>query len=955
MPGVNERTQSETVSFGPFKLSFSKRLLEKDGKPHPLGARALDILIVLAQRAGDVVSNREILGRVWANCVVEDGNLRFHVAALRKALGDGQSDARYVINVPGRGYCLVAPVTQIIEPNDIAAGVMIRPLRVPPSLVRMLGRDVDVGQISGELLARRFVTIVGPGGIGKTSVAVEVCHRLVATFHGAIHFVDLSTLRDGRLVISALSSAAGFTFDPDHALDSLVSSLADQPTLFVLDSCEHVIDDLAALAEAVFRRSPEAYILATSRESLRVRGEHIYRLLPLECPPARASLTMTELLAYPAAQLFVELVDSHTYHELGDADTPAIVGICRKLDGIPLAIELAAGRVDAYGIDGVLELLNSRFELLWHGRRTAAPRHQTLQATLDWSYELLPVTEREVAQRLAVFVGSFTLDAARSVAAYGSLSEAHLVEALAELVARSFLMPSCGATPVQYRMLDTTRDYLLAKLLASNTFDAVAIRHAHYFRTLLERAFTEYDHRNMEDWLANYGPETGNVRAALDWTFSATGDANAGMELTVAAIPLWFQLSYADECRHRVHQAIASSAAGTERDAHSRQIMQLYAALGLSRTFTKGHAPQALLAWGKALEIAEQLDDREFRLESLWGLWYCHIGSGEYRAALDTAHHFHQLAGSPRDRYIGDRLIGVPLHCMGDHAIARRHIERSFQSEASAPVPSGSIRFRYGQPMTAGVILAQMLWLQGFPEQAQATARSSVEIARRSGHAISVCDALSQASCPVAMYVGDLAAAEQAIQSLFEHARLYSLEGWEVLGRCWHSALQIRRGELHAGLAMLHNEVAELRKVRFAFYTTGFMCTLAEGLAQAGDTIAALRIINDALERCQQREELWCIAELLRVKGVIMALAAQADADAADEYFRQALEWARKQGALSWELRAATSQARHWALNGREQSALAVLSPILARFTEGYASADLETARKLLAKLSFSS
>jgi predicted ATPase/DNA-binding winged helix-turn-helix (wHTH) protein len=950
MPGVNEHGTGETVCFGPYKLSFTKRLLEKDGKPHHLGARALDILIVLAEHAGDVVSNRELLARVWANSVVEDGNLRFHVAALRRALGDGQSEARYVINVPGRGYCLVAPVTQVVEGARPVLTRSVRPSNIPVALPRILGRDDVVQQICHELLSRRFVTIVGTGGIGKTSVAVTVCHHLSQNFGGAIHFVDLGALKDPRLVTSALSSALGLTFDPVEPVD-LVSSLSDQRILLVLDSCEHVVGYIASIAEAIYRYNPEIYILTTSRESLRVAGEHIYRLMPLDCPPEAASLSLQEILAYPAARLFVELVETHGPGHVRDTDTNMIGQICRKLDGIPLAIELAAGRVDAYSIEGLAKLLSIRFELLWHGRRTAVPRHQTLQATLDWSYDLLPAAERVVAQRLSIFVGNFTLDAARFVAAFGNVGDAELVEMLAELVARSFLMPDCSTSPMRYRMLDTTRDYLLIKLFESQTFDAVAIRHTHYVRTVLERAFTEYDSRNMEDWLANYGSEAGNVRAALDWAFSASGDVSAGTELTVAAIPLWFQLSYADECRHRVHQAIENTAEGPARNAHARNIMQLYAALGLSRTFTRGHAPQALLAWGKALEIAEDLGDQEFQLEALWGVWYCHIGSGEYRAALDSARRFDQLAESPGDRQISDRLIGVPLHCMGDHQIARRLIERSFVSRIALAVPSTSIRFRHGQPMTAGVILAQMLWLQGFPEQAMKTATTSVELARSSGHAISICDALSQASCPVAMYVGDLTAVEQAIQSLFEQARLYSLEGWAVLGRCWRSALLIRRGELEDGVPLLKYDLEELSTVRFAFYTTGFMGTLAEGLASAGETSAALRVINDALERCERREERWCLAELIRIKGVILSMGAGPGPSFAEECFLQSLDWARRQGALGWQLRTATSLAQHWSKSGRVESAAELLKSTYANFTEGFASADLQAARQSLAGL----
>src|SRR5580698_4193677 len=410
----------DVISFGPFDLCAPERLLKKTEKPVPLGGRAFDILIALAERAGEVVTHKELIERVWPDVNVEETNLRFHISALRKALGDGRDGARYISSVAGRGYCFVArikhPLTeQRAPPPGIADAERFK--KLPPPLSRMVGREDIVQTLSAELMLQRFVSIVGPGGIGKTTVAVSVAHRLLAGFEGAVFFVDLSVLNNPNLVPTAVASTLGFMAQAHDPLGSLLAFLSEKKVLLILDSCEHVIDTAAALAERVVSEAPQAHVLATSRETLRVRGEHVHLLHSLEGPPEDGGLTATEALAYPAAELFMERATASGYTlDLTDLDARIVARICRKLDGIALAIELVASRVGALGIRGTAELLDSRFRLLWQGRRTALPRHETLNAMLDWSYNLLSERDKLVLCCLSVFVGDFPLLAAYSVA-----------------------------------------------------------------------------------------------------------------------------------------------------------------------------------------------------------------------------------------------------------------------------------------------------------------------------------------------------------------------------------------------------------------------------------------------------------------------------------------------------------------------------------------------------------
>src|SRR5271168_1443840 len=463
---MNDRRNSQprdVLTFGPFSLFPAERLLKKADKPIALAGRALDILIALVERAGEIVTNKELNSAVGPDVVVEKGNLRFQMASLRKALGDGRDGARYVSNVAGRGYCFVALVTRSTAARTIPVtrtATAERVQRLPPRPARMVGRADTVRELARQLQVWRFVCIVGPGGIGKTTVAVSVAHTLIDGFHDAVFFIDLAALTDPQLVPTAVASALGLTVQTQDPLVGLLAFIGDRRILLVLDNCEHVISVAAALAERVVSEAPQAHILATSREALRVEGEHVHVLHSLECPPEDAGLTALQALRYPAAQLFMERAAASGHGAaLSDIDAPIVARSCRRLDGVALAIELAASSVGCLGIRGTAELLENRFSLLWHGRRTALPRHETLNAMLDWSYSLLSEREKLVLCRLSVFVGDFTRQAADSVASEREADEADVTDTVPSLVAKSLISAAVINQSTYYRLLDTTRAY----------------------------------------------------------------------------------------------------------------------------------------------------------------------------------------------------------------------------------------------------------------------------------------------------------------------------------------------------------------------------------------------------------------------------------------------------------------------------------------------------------------
>jgi predicted ATPase/DNA-binding winged helix-turn-helix (wHTH) protein len=455
---------TEGLSFGPFELLLSERLLTKGGVPVELGARALDILTVLISTPKDVVSKKELMSRVWPDVIVSEGSLRFHMASLRKALGDGKNGARYITTLAGRGYCFVAPISRSGDPDNVNAATPdnFHYAHLPSRLLRMVGRDGDVLNLTALLTSARFITIVGIGGVGKTTVAIAVAHNLMEDFAGAVLFADLGALSDPNLVAPSLALMLGLAVQSQDATSSLVAYLRDKRILLVLDTCEHLIGAVADLASRIFEAAADVHLLATSREALRVEGEHVYKLAPLACPPDDLKLTAAAAETFPAIQLFVERAGaSGARLELDDEDAMVVAGICRRLDGVALAIELAAGRVEAYGLRQTAALLDQRLTLLWQGQRNAPPRHQTLQATLDWSYGLLSELERVVLRRLATFAGKFSIDAALTVMTGAAVDQALVFGAIDSLVAKSMVATCPIGTMMRYRLLDTTRAYAL--------------------------------------------------------------------------------------------------------------------------------------------------------------------------------------------------------------------------------------------------------------------------------------------------------------------------------------------------------------------------------------------------------------------------------------------------------------------------------------------------------------
>ena len=940
------------LSFGPFHLVANERLLTKEGAPVELGSRALDILIVLICTPNEIVSKKDLMSRVWPDVIVEDGSLRFHMASLRKALGDGKDGARYITTLPGRGYCFVAPVSRPSSPRDDAPVVAANfpHANLPSRLSRMVGRDDDVLKLSAQLNASRFVTIVGAGGVGKTTVAVAVGHHLIEAFAGAVLFVDLGMLGNPDLVTTAVASMLGLSVQSDDATPNLIAYLRNKRILLILDTCEHLVEAVATLAASIIEAAPQVHILATSREALRVESEHIYRLDALACPPEDPGLTAAVVQTFPATQLFVErAVASGARLDVSDAEALIVASICRKLDGVALAIELTARRVESYGLQQTAALLDQRLTLLWLGSRTAPPRQKTLQATLDWSFGLLAELERVVLRRLAVFVGHFTLDAALEVVTSATLDRSTVFSAIDGLVAKSIVATRPVGAMMRYRLLDTTRAYVLEIEIDDAESTDLAVRHAAYYRRWLQQTGIEWPSLATGEERIPHFTAVNNVRAALEWCFGANGNTDIGVGLAAAAAPVFLAMSLLPECHRWSERAILAlddAALGGLDEMH------LQAALGVSLMFMRGGHNAARVALERSFAIAEERGAALDQVRLLGPLNMFHLRTGNFTTALQCAERCSAAAATVEDSVaiaLAHSILGISLHLRGDLADARAELEAALDG-APRSRRTTTIYLGFESKILAKAILARNLWLQGHPDQAVERARQAVEEAAAMDHSLTLAIALIWA-ISVFLWTGELQSAEAYIDMLVSRAESHSLAPYLLVGRGFKSEVAIRQGDARGGVESLQSSLQKLHAAPYELLTTELNLSLVGGLSAIGQVDEAISLIDESLGRVETNGNLLYIPELLRVKGTILLLLPEFNRDNAETCLLRALELSRRQGARAWELRTAIDLATLMAGRGEIDSARELLQPVFEHFVEGLGTADLKTAERLLATL----
>lgn len=901
--------------FGPFELHPERGRLLNAGVPVGLGSRALAILTLLAERAGAIVPVAEISAHVWPNLFVQDNNLRVHLTAIRRALRAAPGCQAEIINVPGRGYRLHADV--IVAPaGAAAASAALLPLPLPLAAAPLIGRDDCVAAVVNRVGRHRLVTLVGPGGIGKTSVALAALRALPPATPAC--FVDLSNCATIAHVATAAAAALQSPMGNDATPAILVDRLRDTALVLLLDNCEHLIEIVARVAETVLQSCPRVTLLATSREPLRITGEFQLQLHPLAVP-ALAD-TVAAIAATPAAALFVARTRAAADgFAIGAGNARHIAAICRSLDGLPLALELAAAAVPMVGLDALASGLTQRLSLLAFGRRTLA-RHESLDAMLDWSFELLSAAERGILATLGCFRASFDLAAAVQVAARDGVGEAETAQAVLRLAAKSLLVIEPADHAVAYRLLETTRVYARLKLDASGQAALAARRHALWVRGLLARAREDWLALERGAWWERYGNAIDDVRAALIWSLGEAGDRRLGVSLTLASAPLWIGLAQFAEYNRWLVQALATLEALGEAGGPEEIQLQL----GLCVLLFNADRPGAgfVRAATRVLRIGKTLGDPLARATGLWLLSGQRGIMGDHPAALALARQM--LPPAPPDpdpdlRTFARRVIALMTFRVGRLTEAAA-IGAELVANLSDRTAYGAV-LRYDHATVARGNHALTLAVQGRLDAARALILDAVADAARLRNPASFCYLLSSAACPIALWLGDDDLARDHAERLARTAADNRFTYMAELA-AWFAAIVDRRAGRPAHAAP--------RRPSLPHDTDMFITT------------CAALCTPDAVARVEARAPHWATAEILRAHGESRLRAG--DRAAATALFARALAIAEAQGSGLWALRAATALAR----TAAAADAVLMLTAALARIEGDERWYDVRAARALL-------
>ena len=904
-------------ALGECETDLGRRELRVLGSTVPVGGRAFEVIELLARSAGEIVTKDEFMDRIWPGAIVSENTLHVHAMAIRKALGPYRGLLK---TESRRGYRLLGDWT--VSRHDAAklpfgwhrmqVDRESTVTNFPAPVASLIGRSAAVARARDLMSAYRAVTLTGPGGIGKTSLALQAARGSIGEHPDGGWLVELASLSDPTLVPMAVARALRLLAGPDTVTsESIARTIGDQRLLLVLDNCEHLVGAVASLAETLVAHCASTTIVSTSRETLRISGECVYRVPPLAVPAAGRE-EADHILNHSAVELSIARTKALDQDFSPHADElPTIAAICRHLDGIPLAIEFAAANASTVGVQQVAAHLHDRFALLKHGRRTALPRHRTLRAMLDWSYDLLSEAEQRLLRHLGIFAGGFTIGAAAAVINAGGVDSSPVTEDIANLVAKSLVVLD-GDMASRWYLLETIRAYALEKLAENNERDGAALRHAAYFGALFPRAAPAPRASGSGNDRSDRFREIDNVRAALDWCFSADGDRTLGIDLTlgystdpssfVPAGGVW-------QSRDFLTSALGNAEASDDLEAQAR-ILQLF----YNHHSIRAERGRALAAAARLLQVANRIGDVA-------------------------------LSG------MANLLMGSALVLLGRPREAQEYLARYPKADDPALRRRGPFGFPVEHPALVRVYMSLVLWLRGFIDQSRSNVQASLDEPGVTDDPLLLFRLLYFGTCRIAPTTGDVAAAEQYIARLVEVATRINVPFWQTTERFASGRSMIERGEFAQGVALLNDAFDVCRRTGWRMTYSEFKGALATGLAGLGQLDKALTAVNEGLDDAVHGEHGYDIffAELLRIKGdILLGLGA---VTAVEESYREALNVARQQEALLWELRAALGLARLCVKQGRSSEAGQLVAQVYDRFTEGFETPDLRATTVFLDEL----
>ena len=923
-------------AFGPFELCVAQRSVSRSGERLAIGARAFDILTALVSRPGKLVSKDELMQAAWPDTTVADNSLAVHVAALRRVLGDEATGARYIANLAGRGYVFVAPVKNLEtgRPDAIdaaAAAATADADNLPLPLVHLIGREETIERLVRSCCERRLLCVVGPGGVGKTSAVLAVAAQLRPLFPDGVHFVDLAPVSDSQLVASAVAQVVGLTIGAGGAEITLAQHFKDRRALIVLDNCEHLIDVAAQVASGLLQRASAVHILATSREALSVPGEWVHRLEPLALPLEGEAESRDNILRFAAPQMFESVAAAATgSFAVTDTTAPIVAEICRRLDGLPLAIELAASRVSLFGVAGLLDRLDESLNVLSRRGRLATPRQQTLQATLEWSYRLLTPNEQRVLRRLSIFRGKFALNSALALSQTDDLAGADGAEHFVSLVAKSLVTVDGRSDPPVYRLTETTREFGMAKASDAGELEALSRSCAKHLLDLFSAP------TGGAGTMAATAPYlVDDLRRSAQWALDRDGDIRLGCDLIIASAHFWLGAALPAEFFRWATRAVQLATQLTPADADLE--MRLANILALA-DLENGLSDVAKTALNRALSLAENVGDAQQELISLCGLFqksggdlenemaaaYAErIGPAAVRASHPSPDLLHGSHATFAHFFLGEPVVSLQV---ADHWLARvpprtpgLHTPRPFELDPRISLLTSRCRSH---------------WICGGPNRALEDAKTALDEAAKLDHPPSYYLILTSGASAVALWRRDMPFAEELLNITTGYADSLQVEHWKI----WQRTLELALAPMRLEGERPPRSALATREMEILPYSRALLCTAHEAHHSGW------------LDQRMNREDpVWCREEFDRVRGVRLYASHGPSASVeAEQIIRGALTSSQAKGARGWALRAATSLAELLGDLGRGEEGQAILEREYGQFTEGFETHDLRLARSVL-------
>jgi len=707
---VTSGSDSVRYRFGRFELQPGERRLLADGVAAPLGGHALDLLILLAERSGHLVTKDDLLTHVWRQVVVEENTLQSHIAALRKVLGAGA-----IATVSGQGYRFVLEVERIDGAGPTQAPS--RKASFPRQLTSFIGREKEIAGISRLMGGTRLLTLTGAGGCGKTRLALKVAEHILDSYEDGGCFVEFAPLNDPTLIPQLVARAVSIKEQPGGDLfETLVGCLESRHLLLVLDNAEHLLDACAMFVESMLRRCARLVILVTSRERLGISGELTYRVPSLSVPSVQQGSAAEQSLGCEAAQLFIDRARLHRPDfEITPRSAASLTAICRRLDGIALAIELAASRIRTMSLEELGRHLDDRFAVLTGGSRTALPRHRTLRSLIDWSHDLLSETERTMLRRASVFAGGWSLEAAERVCGGDEFQGGQVLDALTSLAEKNLVIVESAEDGTRFGMLETIRHYAQDRLRERSEDDRLRTRHFEYFADLADDLARFADDSNRQTKLRKVGAEHDNLRAAFAWSESHGAHTERGLRAAGNLLVFWHRRGLFSEGRAWIVRLTGTTSSSDWGEAHAIA----FRAAGILE-LEQGDLGSAEARFRACEEISRRLGNRWLLAFALGDLAEIANARGKGKAGLPLLEQALSIArevGDPRQLQTMLWRIGAIAFNQADYAQAETAFEEALQvarglgswSTAHTLGFLGRVKHARGDPQQARVILVEAL------------------------------------------------------------------------------------------------------------------------------------------------------------------------------------------------------------------------------------------------------